>query len=46
MEQFNKDLYFNPDNWNPGVADFTNKDIEYILTQAGYSFVRKGGKNE
>ncbi|QBJ03467.1 hypothetical protein HWC08_gp174 [Lactobacillus phage 521B] len=41
MEQLNKDLYFNPDKWNPGVADFTNKDIEDILTQAGYSFVRK-----
>lgn len=41
MTQFNKSMYFDPNNWNPPVAEFTQEDIENILTEAGYSFISK-----
>lgn len=46
MAQFNKSMYFDPNNWNPPVAEFTQEDIENILTDAGYSFIRKEDSDE
>ncbi|MCX7511804.1 hypothetical protein OSJ94_11500 [Levilactobacillus brevis] len=41
MTQFSKEMYFDPTDWNPGLADFTNEDIENILTEAGFTFKKK-----